>query len=73
MSVRHDERHNDPPDDLCAGLHHNELHDEFHKGAPVMKKFLLLIATVVGALAIQKKLKNQQAEQDLWAEATDKV
>jgi len=38
-----------------------------------MKKFLLLIATVVGALAIQKKLKNQQAEQDLWAEATDKV
>jgi hypothetical protein len=32
-----------------------------------MKKILLLIATVVGALAIQRKLKNQQAEQDLWA------
>jgi hypothetical protein len=38
-----------------------------------MKKILLLIATVVGALAIQKKFKDQQAEQDLWAEATDKV
>jgi hypothetical protein len=46
---------------------------EFHEGAPVMKKILLLIATVVGALAIQRKFKNQQAEQDLWAEATDKV
>ena len=67
--MTHDERHNDLPDDL----HHNDLHDEFHKGAPVMKKFLLLIAAVVGALAIQKKFKDQQAEQDLWAEATDKV
>ncbi|MDQ1535926.1 MAG: hypothetical protein QOE58_319 [Actinomycetota bacterium] len=38
-----------------------------------MKKIFLLIATAVGALAIQKKLKDQQAEQDLWAEATDKV
>jgi len=38
-----------------------------------MKKFLLLIAAAVGALAIQKKLKDQQAEQDLWAEATDKL
>jgi hypothetical protein len=38
-----------------------------------MKKILLLIATAVGALAIQKKLKDQQAEQDLWAEATDEV
>jgi hypothetical protein len=38
-----------------------------------MKKILLLIATAVGALAIQKKFKDQQAEQDLWAEATDKV
>jgi hypothetical protein len=47
--------------------------DEPHEGVPVMKKILLLIATAVGALAIQKKLKDQQAEQDLWAEATDKV
>jgi hypothetical protein len=38
-----------------------------------MKKVLLLIATVAGVLTIQKKLKDQQAEQDLWAEATDKV
>ena len=36
-----------------------------------MKKILLLIATVVGAAAIQRKLKAQQAEKDLWAEATD--
>jgi hypothetical protein len=50
-----------------------DLHDELHKGASVMKKILLLIAAVVGALAIQKKFKDQQAEQDLWAEATDKV
>jgi hypothetical protein len=38
-----------------------------------MKKILLLIASAVGALAIQKKLKDQQAEQNLWSEATDKV
>ena len=38
-----------------------------------MKKFLLLVATAVGVLAIQKKLKDQQAEQDLWAEATNEV
>ena len=36
-----------------------------------MKKFLLLLATVAGALAVQRKLKAQKAEQDLWAEATD--
>lgn len=36
-----------------------------------MKKILLLIATAVGAVAVQKKLKDQQAEKDLWAEATD--
>ncbi|GAA2736706.1 hypothetical protein GCM10009867_21910 [Pedococcus aerophilus] len=36
-----------------------------------MKKILLLIATAVGAAAVQKKLKDQQAEKDLWAEATD--
>ena len=48
-------------------------HDEPHEGAPVMKKILMLIATAAGVLAIQKKLKNQQSEQDLWAEATDEV
>ena len=36
-----------------------------------MKKLLLLIVTAIGATAIQRKLKAQQAEQDLWAEATD--
>ena len=36
-----------------------------------MKKILLLIATAIGAAAVQKKLKDQQAEKDLWAEATD--
>ena len=38
-----------------------------------MKKILLLIAAAVGAVAIQKKFKDQQAEQELWAEATDRV
>ena len=51
---------------------HDEIHD-LREGVSVMKKILLLIAAVVGALAIQKKFKDQQAEQDLWAEATDKV
>jgi hypothetical protein len=55
---------------------HNEfhdLHDELHRGASVMKKILLLIVAVVSIFAIQKKFRDQQAEQDLWAEATDKV
>ena len=36
-----------------------------------MKKLLLLIVTAIGAAAIQRKFKAQQAEKDLWAEATD--
>ena len=36
-----------------------------------MKKLLLLIVTAIGATAIQRKLKDQQAEKDLWAQATD--
>jgi hypothetical protein len=36
-----------------------------------VKKVLLLIATAIGAVAIQRKLKAQQAEKELWAEATD--
>ena len=36
-----------------------------------MKKLLLLVVTAIGAAAIQKKLKSQQAEKDLWAQATD--
>ena len=36
-----------------------------------MKKVLLLVATAVGAVAVQKQLKSKQAENRLWAEATD--
>jgi hypothetical protein len=36
-----------------------------------MKKLLLLLATAIGAAAIQKKLKEQKAENDLWQQATD--
>jgi hypothetical protein len=39
--------------------------------AEAVKKLLLLVATAIGAAAIQRKLKDQQAEKDLWAEATD--
>jgi len=38
-----------------------------------MKKLLLVLVTAVGAMAIRKKLKDQQSEQDLWAEATDDI
>ncbi len=38
-----------------------------------MKKILVLIATAAGVLAIRKKFKDQESEQDLWAEATDDV
>ncbi len=36
-----------------------------------MKKLIILVAAAIGVVAIQKKLKDQQAEKDLWAEATD--
>ena len=36
-----------------------------------MKKALLLVATAVGAVAIQKQIRSKQAENRLWAEATD--
>ena len=36
-----------------------------------MKKLLLLLATAVGAVAVQKKIKEQKAENDLWQQATD--
>jgi hypothetical protein len=48
-------------------------HDEPQRRVLAMKKFLLVIVTAVGAMAIRKKLKDQQSEQDLWAEATDEV
>lgn len=36
-----------------------------------MKKLLVLVATAVGALAVTKQVKAKQAENRLWAEATD--
>ncbi len=37
-----------------------------------MKRLLLLLAAAAaGALAVQQRIKAQQAEQDLWAEVTD--
>ena len=36
-----------------------------------MKKILLLVATAVGALAVQKQVRSKKAENRLWAEATD--
>ena len=39
----------------------------------MFKKLLVLTAAVAGGLAIQKKVRDQRAEQELWAEATDDV
>ncbi len=36
-----------------------------------MKKLLIVLAAAVGAAAVTKRLQDQQAERDLWAEATD--
>lgn len=36
-----------------------------------MKKLILLALTAAGALLVKKKLDEQQAERDLWAEATN--
>lgn len=38
-----------------------------------MKRLLTFAALAAGALAVAKKLQDQQAERDLWAEATDGV
>ncbi len=38
-----------------------------------MNRLLLAAAAAVGALALAKKLQEQQAERDLWAEATDDI
>ncbi len=39
----------------------------------MIKKLLMVAATAIGAVAIQRKLRDQKAEQALWAEATDDV
>jgi hypothetical protein len=36
-----------------------------------MKKFLVLVAAAAGALVVSKQIKDKQAENRLWAEATD--
>ena len=36
-----------------------------------LKKILVLLASAVGALAVSKQIKSKQAENRLWAEATD--
>ncbi len=39
----------------------------------MIKKLLVVVLTAAGAVAIQRKLRDQKAEQELWAEATDDV
>ena len=39
--------------------------------SPLMKKLLLLVAAAAGAVFVSKKMKDQQAEKDLWATATE--
>ena len=36
-----------------------------------MKKLLVLVATLTGAAIVQQRVAKGQAEQRLWAEATD--
>ena len=38
-----------------------------------MKRILVMLAAAVGGLAVLKKNRDQQAERELWAEATDDV
>ncbi|USQ76365.1 DLW-39 family protein [Ornithinimicrobium cryptoxanthini] len=38
-----------------------------------MKRLMAFAALAAGALALVKKLQDEQAERDLWAEATDGV
>jgi hypothetical protein len=35
------------------------------------RKILMLIVTALGAAVVQRRLRAQQAERDLWASATD--
>lgn len=38
-----------------------------------MKRLLVFTALAAGIAAVVKKLQDQEAERDLWAEATDGV
>jgi len=39
----------------------------------MFKKLLVLVAAAAAAVAVQRKVKDQRAEQDLWSEATDDI
>ena len=39
----------------------------------MFKKLLVVAIVAAGAIAVQKKVRDQRAEQELWAEATDDV
>lgn len=38
-----------------------------------MKRILVIIGAAIGAMALAKKSQKEQAERELWAEATDDV
>jgi hypothetical protein len=37
-----------------------------------LRKLLLVVAAAVGAVLVNKRIKDSEAETRLWAEATDK-
>ena len=39
----------------------------------MFKKLLVVAIVAAGAIMVQKKVRDQRAEQELWAEATDDV
>jgi hypothetical protein len=39
----------------------------------MFRKLFVVAVAAVGAVAIQKKVRDQRAEQELWSEATDDV
>jgi hypothetical protein len=39
----------------------------------VFKKLLVVAIVAAGVIAVQKKVRDQRAEQELWSEATDDV
>ena len=39
----------------------------------MLKRLVVIGAAVAGAVLLRKKAKQQQAEQDLWTQATDDV
>ena len=39
----------------------------------MLKRFALIAGVVAGVVFVRRKAKQQQAEQDLWTQATDDV